>query len=299
MISGHLLLDKTDPTKKLIHRILKLLIPLIIWYIFYSFYHFSSRYYQGLNSISPLASLSKIFFGETDKTAHLWYLYMLLGIYISLPLLRRFCQSITRNEFRLLLIIYLINDIFVMLSPQLNAKFDIALTWQYGFDFIGIYFGYLIIGYSIGKLDFINYKSWFKLSSILLILIIANFLPALLWKLKLIDIESVSYINPFLVLLSTHVFIFLKKSNQLINKFPPLINQIISNLASYTFSVYLIHLACLDIIMNLFELGEILRGKLIYRIPMIAFITYILSIILVILLKKISYKIKVLSWIFP
>lgn len=84
MISGALLLHKDYELLDFLKtRFGKILPPFIIWSLIYSF---SNRYVFGGDSFSFVKTVKDIFYGSKY---HLWFIYVLLGIYLTTPILRR------------------------------------------------------------------------------------------------------------------------------------------------------------------------------------------------------------------
>jgi len=86
MISGSFLLDKRHPlsSRKLLHKTIRLVSALVIWSFLYALFQYL---FMG---ITFLDFVGKFVFGHS----HLWYLYMLIGLYLGIPILRQ----VTLNE---------------------------------------------------------------------------------------------------------------------------------------------------------------------------------------------------------
>lgn len=103
MISGVLFLGKDRPLKRLYRKnILRIFTAFVFWSVIYAvMFHSPERGREGF--------ISEIVVGYY----HLWFLYMLLGLYIVSPLLRRIAQSETALRYFLVL-----SFVFAILVPR-------------------------------------------------------------------------------------------------------------------------------------------------------------------------------------
>ena len=94
MISGILLLNKEMHSyKKFIKkRVLKIVIPLIVWSSFYYIYKngFSLDYTSVKNIIKALF--------EGNIYYHLWFMYTILGIYLVIPILKKYIDACEKKD---------------------------------------------------------------------------------------------------------------------------------------------------------------------------------------------------------
>ncbi|PMO59951.1 hypothetical protein BCT06_13655 [Vibrio breoganii] len=103
IISGYLLLDKDENNLVFFSkRIKKLLAPIIFWSIFYSFWWLT------FDSSGPLSGniieLAKRWVLGSPYY-HFWYLYMIVLIYLSTPLIRIIFKYTTKKELKVILVI--------------------------------------------------------------------------------------------------------------------------------------------------------------------------------------------------
>jgi surface polysaccharide O-acyltransferase-like enzyme len=88
LLSGHLLLDpaRTEPVADFYRRrASRILVPLIFWSCFYTAFGFAKARLSG-EPLNARAALDAFLAGT--PTSHLWYLYMLLGLYACVPFIR-------------------------------------------------------------------------------------------------------------------------------------------------------------------------------------------------------------------
>lgn len=163
MISGALFLDRNDITIKKLYTkyVLRMMIAYFTWSIFY--YVFS-----GDNILQQLLNLIKA--GKTDKFIaiinshyHLWFILMIVGLYICLPIIRQIVKNEEATDYFLIVsfviwifipeIVVLINDFggekFISIT---NAFYEKVKGLQ--LNFVMNYAFYFILGYKLSKIRF-------------------------------------------------------------------------------------------------------------------------------------------------
>ena len=156
MISGCLMLDDprsreiTPFTKK---QLPKLLIPLVVWNGIY----FAVAVLTGSQPLS-LSVFLQLLLGQGVKY-HMWYIYMLLGIYLICPFLRRLIETCTPRQILLLFGIILFSS---TLRPALNQilPFQVVL---FGPMLEGLV-GYVLLGWLLGRQELSRRTRLFGLS---------------------------------------------------------------------------------------------------------------------------------------
>lgn len=158
-----------------------------------------------------------------DGFSHLWYLYTLIGIYVSMPVLKIFSSNASKAEFNWVLICMFILDFcFPLLSYIININIAFKSIFIYPFF-------YVLLGHwlNVNKERFDN--KVLLLISILCIIVII-FLNKINWMSK----AFTQYNSPLIVLLASTVFLlFIKKDWK--------VKQIIWHIDRLCFGVYLIH----------------------------------------------------------
>ena len=141
MISGALLLGKSEPAKVFVKkRMSKILIPFVAWGIFY--YAFDRKFSLSSMSVDEM-SLS---FLKGENHFHLWYLYLIIPIYLIIPLLQRVVSQLSTK-----ILLYYICLSFVVTGIDKTAMvfFDIDVPlYEAGFS---VYLSYVVLGYLMIK----------------------------------------------------------------------------------------------------------------------------------------------------
>jgi len=148
MISGYLLLDKTEEAmvffKKRILNILPLFLVFNIVYI-----------YVGKIPIMPVLK------GKAITASHFWYIYMILGLYLLTPWLQKVLKYAEKETLFVVFLWFLCN----ILNPYLRY-FNLAEIPFSNFPLTG-FIGYYILGYFVKK-----YDNKVKRTSFILIIVI-------------------------------------------------------------------------------------------------------------------------------
>ena len=148
MISGYLLLDKTEEAivffKKRILNILPLFLVFNIIYIYF-----------GKIPIMPVLK------GKTISASHFWYIYMILGLYLLTPWLQKVLKYAEKETLFVVFLWFLCN----ILNPYLRY-FNLAEIPFSNFPLTG-FIGYYILGYFVKK-----YDNKVKRTSFILIIVI-------------------------------------------------------------------------------------------------------------------------------
>lgn len=148
MITGALLLDSSRelPLNKLLFKyVRRILIALIIFtFLFQSleFFMEGAGEKEGIVKFILIGGLENLIFAKS--WAHLWYLYMIIGLYLWMPMFKGFvsgCKTGDEKNIRYLIIIMLI---FTSIVPSLNKIFG---NVGFGIPVETVYPLYLFLGY--------------------------------------------------------------------------------------------------------------------------------------------------------
>lgn len=160
MISGALFLDpeRTDsPLRFFRKRANRILIPLVFWSIIY----FTLE--AVTNGLTREEFINGILYGHPEE--HLWYLYMLPGLYLFTPTLRTFVHLASPQDIR-----YLTISIFVV--SGLYSLLEFWIPYQEPFIVIFIrYLGYYLCGYYLVRQ---NVSQFITFRSLLMLFVLAR-----------------------------------------------------------------------------------------------------------------------------
>ncbi|SEM73685.1 Surface polysaccharide O-acyltransferase, integral membrane enzyme [Mucilaginibacter gossypiicola] len=276
MITGALLLQREYELGDFLKRRFgRLIPPFIFWSLTYIGYKLYNEEIELSNNIWPNIKLILQQL-QTGSYYHLWYVYLLMGLYLFIPVISKFVRNATEKELLYFLGIWFLT---VILSRPYLTMFDPGIDLH---NFTG-YIGYLVLGY------YLAYKP-FKFKNIALIAALVFVLCALLITLgtyfillKNKDLNTFFYepISPFIIILSSGAFLMARFIKVNLN---PVVNNIISNIGKYTLGLYLSH----ALILNVLELNDITYKIFnpVFSIPLVALLTFSLSSLLIFVMSK-------------
>ncbi len=241
MITGALLLDteKEITFKKLFGKYIWRMVTALFVFtmIFRAFDMIMDEEAMGWRAV--LQGVQEFF---TDSSwGHLWYLYLLIGLYLLLPFYKRIAAHSTGRELRYLLIIYVV---FLSLLPLIEA-------WgiNCGFYICGalIYPFYLFCGYMIHQsiLRVRTAAAW-RLTAVSTVLIAV--LTKVRWDTGMELMEAFWSYSSILVILQTVGIFALLENWKTEGK--PRLNWIIEKLDNCSFGVYLIHMIFVRLVLR-------------------------------------------------
>lgn len=243
MLSGALMLneDKKIPNKKFYTSAMRLVLIGLAW---------SALYALGVEVLIPLHGgeevvISDVFFTTLRGHFHLWYIYMLAGLYLITPLLR---LVVKRKNYRyilsFLLLFFLVSSLPVFINEIVNifvdkqniiSNFFKKLDFDYGNEFICYYLlGWLVTNIKITdrqkkilyRLGFIGFSFTFI---------------AIQFTLSEENRECVFYNNRMINVAVYGISTFVFLNDRFKNFEPKKSKKLILKLSSLTFGVYLIH----------------------------------------------------------
>lgn len=280
MLSGALLLSKDkDLLPYLKNRFVRIVLPFLFWSLIYSLV-ISLDVFNKNDTTTSSVSFSDflLYKGYFKQHAyHLWYVYMILGVFLVAPMLRKWIKSASENEILYFLIIWIIT-VLLDLKYFSIFKLNIQLTFFSG------YMGYFILGYylSIKKFEEIPLiKNSIAIIIVLLIAFTAYGTFILSTKKGKFDDELYQYLYPNIILLSVAVFLWVKSWRFEITLLAKWRNKV----NDYSFGIYLVHVAITWIISEIGINWNFIHPLL--AIPITATICLLISFGLIYLLRLI------------
>lgn len=265
MMTGVLLLPTTRTMSQFYRRrIGRILPPLIFWSaalpLFY--YLYINRIPLSTNpAINPadytlfetLRRAVTFIFNFNYTTTPLWYLYMLIGLYLIIPLLNAWLVQATRKELRLFLSVWFIT-LFIpyikMFAPVLGYAgnygnmgiFGICDWNEYGtFYYISGFIGYLVLAYYL-----VTYPLKISLAKTLLYGISLFLIGYAITSFGFIEVQryypgNYAYLEIIWFFTGINVFMMTLPIFVIIQKLPVHPNKWLTRAASLTFGIYLCH----------------------------------------------------------
>lgn len=283
-ISGYLLLPRDFDSSKTIKFYRRNLLPLLLtWEVWIPIYNLLNSWYYNTAFHGSLL-LRNMFFVEPVHVIHSWYMPAILGIYIFIPYLSRVLSTMSNRE---IFIPITIAYFYYLVLPTLNHLKQTQWGACLDLSFSGGLYGlYVILGYLMYRYE-AQLKNLFNFNLTAVILIIFNvLLQMLFYSLSGKAFNLGFYICTF-PLAAAATFMALKDIK--LSRF----KNLILNISNCTFGMYLSHMLFIFIFTK-YELLDFISSKAL-RIIILAAVVYILSFILVTLLKKLPYIGKILT----
>lgn len=279
MLSGHLLLGKEESLGNYFNkRFSRILIPWLFWSIAYLSYF---AYFHN-EHISLKYAFKTILTNQVS--IHFWFIYMLIGLYLFIPIFRIFIKNSNQNERLYFLLFWFVAASCLPFLEQISYIFT-KKTIRFGFDLkmMSGYTGYLLFGYILGQMK--TDKKWIAsawVSYITCFLITAYLVSK--YSFKVMDNAEVYYspLSPFVVIMSVSAFTLIKYYSSKM-MCAPLFQNIIKDISLCSFGIYLIHPMILNFL-NVHPLGNIITikpGNTMYMIFLKPVVIFILSYLII------------------
>lgn len=278
MISGALLLDeKYDYSKE---KLLKHIKKMILFFVFWSFV-----YCLLFNIIGQLFLLEKDFNVYRIINAfvqgyyHLWYIYLIIGLYLILPLLRLWVNDKNKKYVEYFIILSLI---FNFLIPQIiiigncygNAFVGIndILCSKLCLQYVGGFTTYFILGWYINNYE-IKHKKLIYILGIISVLIS-------IFGTYILKLEFYGNLSLHVLLYTAAVFLFAKNIKTKENK-------LVLFISKYSLGIYAIHAMIIYVVNKV--LLKINFTNALINIPIVFIITLVISTIGAYIISKIPF----------
>ncbi|MBE7064583.1 MAG: hypothetical protein E7384_02050 [Ruminococcaceae bacterium] len=269
MISGALFLERDFPIRKIFSKnILRLVVSYVIWGAIYAFIDGG-----GISDI-----FAKTFRGHY----HMWFIPMIIGIYICVPILKKIVESEQIAKYFLTL-----SFVFVFALPWFmqvavvfgGSPFTVInniyknLYGKMHLELIAGYPAYFILGHMLSKSEF-NKKARIFIYVMGIVGAISTMVFCYVSSVKNPTLDEFFYGNLTLNVLaeSVAVFVFFKYNSLKSAK----IGKIVGKLSTYSFGVYLIHALVIEFLDKQFGLNT-LSFNPILAVPCIAVIVCVVA----------------------
>ena len=271
MISGALLLDP-DRSIKQAWRIKRVLVPLVIWSGIYA-----------LVDHARGANWTDTFQNFLTGHYHLWYIYMLIGIYLILPLLRKISEN-ERLESYFLLLAFLFNFVFPqfleilrMAAPNLGGLMEV-ISGEMRLQFVLGYSGYFVLGHWLHNRKFSNKQRMiiYLFGTVGMVLTVILTFTTSVWMGQPEKLFF-SYFSCNVLFTSIAVFVLFRYAIHSDRADP-----VMKKVSDHSFGVFLIHPLVLETVG-----GMLPEMSLAIRIPVTVLLVFAVSLLITVLLRSI------------
>ena len=281
MVSGYLLLGKSEPLADFFRkRFLKVGIPTLFWSIAYLLWSVEAFRNGTMSPLGiALSMLKAIYLGNVE--IHLWFLYILIGIYLVVPILRVFVSAASRRDLTYFVILWFVATPLFELAQRILG-FPTALI----IPVVTGYIGYFMLGYLLADLQLDRRGRILSIVGIILAVAVTFFGTNMLSaKAGPVDAYIYSYFSLPTVLAATCGFFLLKDLGQKLER----VGGLVRTVSTTSFGIFLIHIFVVELLRK-GNLGFHLyswMGPSVYMIPLTALAVFFFSFVVVFILRKI------------
>lgn len=281
MISGALLLgtSKTESVSAFLkRRFSKILIPFFFWSGIYLLFRWRILH-EKLDAVTILQNLTK-----EPAFYHLWFMYVILGLYLITPLLRLLLKAAGEADLKYFLWLWAIFTCALPLVSNLTG-FGLGIPM----DFVAGYIGYFVLGHCLHQRQPMSKGLLTGLFGLGAALTIGGTWLLTLKKHGWLDQVLFSYFSPNVVLMAIAVF-GLFQAQRYSDKFTT--SPWLGRLSGCSFGIYLCHPLLLALALNTRVKGFWLEPILIkqwWGIPFCSLLIFLMSLALVLPMRMIPY----------
>jgi surface polysaccharide O-acyltransferase-like enzyme len=277
MITGALLLPQEVTLKAFLQkRFFRALIPFLFWSIIYILYGIIVELHKG--SELSLFMVLKTITGQLlyGASYHLWYIYMIIGLYLFIPILTKWIRNSNEKEIIYFLSLWIIS----MFAGKISyfSKLDILYYFSQ-------YIGYLVLGYYLSIKEF-----KLKINTIRIISILLFFTGCLItvFGTYFLSVKQgyfaeffYDYLTPNILVSTIGIFLFVKSLCTIReNKF----SVIVSFIDKYSYGIYLVHVLVLTFLYKIGMTAYFINP--IIGIPLTALLCLGVSTLIILILSK-------------
>lgn len=190
--------------------------------------------------------------------AHMWYLYLILGLYLITPVLKEISTRLDKRNYQIFLVVLFILTLVV---PSICNYYNVHKVFTY--LSLTCYIFYYFYGYYLYRFDVS--KTYKILNYVLSILQIVNIILYINKYPSLNNLFSYTSFTPFI--LASSIILLMKEKNVDLKY-----QNIISSIGVCSLGIYVFHQVFINIIY------KVLKIKLILDYPYVGLISYILIV---------------------
>ena len=289
MISGYLLLPRSESLREFyLKRMPRILVPFVVWSFIYL------GWYCGNHPNTCTASLVWDLLLVQGTYYHLWFLYSLISIYLTLPVLRLMIKPDTDKGILWYLIV-----LWLIFQPGLTIahkfwNFSIKFNAPLATGFVC----YFVFGYLLGEFT-LTRRRMILSSAIWVIAALITILGTYLFTHSSGKFDGFFYdfVSLNVILASGAAFLLFRWVSERKLFTSANFQMILRTVATSTFGIYLIHILVIEVLSGWIPFLHInsFMGYAIWSVPLVSTIVFTLSFLIV----RILQKIPILKYIVP
>lgn len=286
MVSGIFMLspEKNRGIKDLYSKnILRIITSFVFWSLIYLVYHQVSDYFD--DKASYKFEFKEILNNFLAGDYHLWFMYMIVGLYVATPIIRKLVdKKSTMHYFLIIWFVFCLVINFIKLIPSVGNYAFTALS-LFKISVAVEYSGYYVLGYYLHNYEI---KKPTRIS-IYILAILGTIGMALVTIYTSFESDQnvtkyLGYLLPMTAIQSIAVFFFIQKVFKHLNPSKKM-QKTIYTLSKISFGVYLSHLIIIKVIKEIFISHFSMPTYILFGLLIV--LTLIISPLLSYLLNKI------------
>lgn len=253
MISSYLLVPVNTGVKTFIkRRMVRVVIPFIIWSILYAV---SPYIFGGMQSHDIMHSLLHLAYNFNDASGHMWFVYMIIGLYLFMPVISPWLDKVDKNSELCFLLLWFISAFFPYIRIAVGYVYGESYWNEYNmlWYFSG-FLGYLVLAHYIR-----NNLQWNKTKMITIgaiLYLLGYVITATVWynriptSCTLQELElSWRFCTPNVIMMSFGAFVVIKAI------FPRHDgkNKVVQEISNLSYGIYLMHIFILGAVYSIIE----------------------------------------------
>ncbi len=279
ILSGYLVLDRYDSLEGFLKkRFVRIFIPFFIWLFIYMIH----GTFWGIKpeQVNWLSSnwLVRILTNNASGSGHLWFVYMLLGLYLFTPILSRWLKDALKTEIEFFLGIWLLANVGFLLLEKFYK-----ITPFFDFRYFTGFVGYFVWGAYLKKYPIlISIQNKVISLSLFMIGWVGTILVSGYFTIYTGKYDTfLGYHSPFVVMMSVGIIIFFQ---QLLNQ--PFAEKIITEIDASSYGIFLMHWLVMKILSRQLHINYALYHNPIYGILLHFILILIISIVVIGVIRR-------------
>ncbi len=286
MISGAILLDpgrEYPPICFYRKRIKRIFFPLVFWTLFY----FGIRSTSGELTMTDI--VRDVLRGEPYY--HLWYLYMIPGLYLFTPFLRTYVRYSSNKE-RIFLIVmtFILANCYFLINQKFFGNQNSIFTVFFP------YLAYYLCGYQLRLIGPRTISLQYLLAAVMACVLFIAMGTGV--SVKIFGMRKGLFLYNFLcppvIAMSVAVFLTMYRLaySQMLSRSAMV--QFVEHFAQTSFGIYLLHVAILRLLRQVIEQYNI-NNYSVFSVPLLAILVFLLSYIVVSIVIRIPFLRRVVA----
>lgn len=289
LISAYLLVPVTGSVRLFFKkRLTRVVIPFAIWSVLYATLPY---FWNSMTADEVADSLFRLTYNFNDASGHMWFVYMLIGLYLFMPVISPWLQKAGKKGLEMFIALWFISSFFPYLRAYVGDIFGECYWNEYNmlWYFSG-FLGYVVLAYYLH-----SYLNWSAKKRYILgaaAYIIGYAITGCIWYNRIPTAETLQqlelswrFCTPNVILESFGAFLLIETLFRNARS-----NRAVTQISNLSYGIYLMHIFVLGAVYTLFE-GWFSTPVTIILVGIITFVICILVTKILSLLPKSKYLI--------